>query len=356
MFKRLARRTKNMELGAIRRWRYMKADIREAHAWMRVGFICIALYTLLTLVLGFWWSREPDLFSVTDQTEELLNQSGELVAGAATTATLITLAETLLDKPGGFIYNDIMPPGAWLDNMPNWEYGVLIQVRDMSKAMREAFSRSQSQSSEDEDLALAESRFNFNSDSWLLPRSEDEYRDGTTYLHNYLYRLQDDNQYDAQFYARADNLRYWLSTVETRLGNLSQRLSASVGQRRLNTDLAGEVGARQSTATPADRVVKTPWLEIDDVFYEARGSTWALLHLLRAIEVDFGDVLAQKNARVSLQQIIRELEASQQSMFSPMVLNGSGFGFLANHSLVMASYISRANAAIIDLRELLDKG
>jgi hypothetical protein len=39
-----------------------------------------------------------------------------------------------------------------------------------------------------------------------------------------------------------------------------------------------------------------------------------------------------------------------------MIVNGEGFGILANHSLVMASYISRANAAIIDLRELLSKG
>jgi hypothetical protein len=39
-----------------------------------------------------------------------------------------------------------------------------------------------------------------------------------------------------------------------------------------------------------------------------------------------------------------------------MILNGKGFGVLANHSLVMASYISRANAAIIDLRDLLTRG
>jgi hypothetical protein len=38
------------------------------------------------------------------------------------------------------------------------------------------------------------------------------------------------------------------------------------------------------------------------------------------------------------------------------VLNGSPFGFFANHSLVMANYISRANAAIIDLRQLLERG
>ncbi|MEH6467797.1 MAG: DUF2333 family protein, partial [Porticoccus sp.] len=90
--------------------------------------------------------------------------------------------------------------------------------------------------------------------------------------------------------------------------------------------------------------------------YEARGSTWAMVQLLKAIEVDFDQVLQKKNARTSLQQIIRELEATQASVHSPVVLNGGGFGFLANHSLVMASYISRANAALINMRELLEQG
>jgi hypothetical protein len=80
------------------------------------------------------------------------------------------------------------------------------------------------------------------------------------------------------------------------------------------------------------------------------------LQLLRAIEIDFNSVLENKNAKISLQQIIRELEASQESLWSPMILNGSGFGLVANHSLVMANYISRANAALIDLNQLLTKG
>jgi hypothetical protein len=105
-----------------------------------------------------------------------------------------------------------------------------------------------------------------------------------------------------------------------------------------------------------DVEVKTPWSELDDVFYEARGTTWALLHLLRAVETDFADVLEKKNALVSLQQIIRELEPTQDLLWSPIILNGSGFGIVANHSLVMGAHISRANAAIIDLRRLLQDG
>ena len=67
-------------------------------------------------------------------------------------------------------------------------------------------------------------------------------------------------------------------------------------------------------------------------------------------------MLAKKNATVSVRQIIRELEAAQATLWSPMILNGSGYGVLANHSLVMANYISRANAGMIDLRQLLSQG
>ena len=67
-------------------------------------------------------------------------------------------------------------------------------------------------------------------------------------------------------------------------------------------------------------------------------------------------MLDDKNARVSLRQIIRELEATQATIWSPMILNGGGFGFLANHSLVIASYVSRVNAAIIDLAGFAGQG
>lgn len=317
----------------------------------------LGIYLLLTILLGMYWSLAPGRFDVKEHTGEFAaTHSVDVVTGLTTTATLIGVADTLLEKPGGFIRNDVFPPGIWLDNMPNWEYGALIQVRDLSRAMRESYSRSQSQSREDPDLAVAEPSFNFKTGSWMLPASEREYRDGIRRLERYALRLADPGDNQAQFYARADNLAYWLATVETRLGSLSQRLSASVGQRRLNTDLAGDAEATQATPAPADTMVRTPWLEIDDVFYNARGATWALIHFLRAAEVDFADVLAKKNARVSLQQIIRELEATQETVWSPIVLNGSGFGLVANHSLVMASYISRANAAIIDLRRLLSDG
>ncbi len=311
----------------------------------------IVVYLFVAGGVGIYWSIEPDPFEVRST-----DVSGKPVVGVATTGALVRVTETLLEKPGGYLSNDRTPPGVWLDNMPNWEFGVLVQARDMARAMRKDFSRSQSQSTEDPDLAKAEPMLHFNNNSWLFPSSEGEYRKALKGLTSYYLRLQDPSQPDAQFYARADNLNNWLADVSTRLGSLSQRLSASVGQKRLNTDLAGEADAGQSTASLNDMEIKTSFFEIDDVFYEARGTAWALIHLLKGIEQDFGPALDKKNARVSLLQIIRELEATQGTIWSPMILNGTEFGFLANHSLVMASYISRANAAIIDLRELLSQG
>ncbi len=344
--------------GLIKRvaWLYHPQTLREKGLIWGSGLGVVTLVVVLFLV-GIYWSSMPEPFDVHDNTRSMLNEAGlEPVTGSYTTATLVSVMQTLLDKPGGYLSNDIMPPSVFLDNIPNWEFGALTQARDLARSLRNDMSRSQSQSLENKDLAIAEPQFNYSNDSWMFPSTEGEYRAGQKALKHYLYGLSSQGETRTQFYARADNLRDWLAVVEKRLGSLSQRLSASVGQERINTDLAGDPAAAQSTFASDHVMVQTPWLEIDDVFYEARGATWALIQFLSAVEVDFQDILRKKNALVSLRQIIRELEATQEPISSPMVLNGSGLGIFANYSLVMASYISRANAAVIDLRNLLSQG
>ena len=325
-------------------------------AFTRLAFYLTAAIGLLVLPVGLYFNQTPDRFSVASTEATLIDQNIRPVVGTRSVATLSRLTASLLDKPGGYLSNDVLPPSVFMDNVPRWEFGVLVQCRDFARALRNTMSRSQSQSTEDPDLVTAENQLYFDSQSWLIPQTESEYRKGIEALDRYLARLGDDARPDAQFYARADNLSIWLGEVETRLGSLSQRLSASVGKRQLDTGLAGDEAARQSTQTASDQTIKTPWLQLDDVFYEARGSTYAILHLLEAVDTDFADVLEKKNARVSLRQIIRELEPTQDPLYSPMILNGGGFGVLANHSLVMASHISRANAAMSDLRQLLEQG
>jgi len=321
--------------------------------WLLPVLIVLLVFAIIMLYVD----KEPDRFDVSRVAGNHAEQHAHaVVTGYTTTATLIRVGEILLQKRGGYLSNDVMPPWVFLDNIPNWEFGVVTQMRDLARVLRNDFSRSQTQSTEDVDLSVAEPQLHFDTESWIIPRTEAEYDKGLEALEDYLTRLSDPADPDAQFFARADNLRDWLGLVEKRLGSLSQRLSASVGQERINTDLSGDPEARQSTAAPNEIQVKTPWLLIDDVFFEARGTSWALIHFLHAMEVDFKDVLKKKNATASYLQIIRELEASQERLKAPMVFNGNAFGMFANHSLVMANYISRANAAIIDLRNLLTEG
>lgn len=329
----------------------LREKLMPSLARIRLAGGVVLLLLLVMLVTTFVVSNEPKSFKVK------VEQRGEApVIGSASVNTAITIGETLLEKTGGYISNDVLPPFSLLDDMPNWEFGVLVALRDQAAALRNHYARSQSQSVEDADLARAEPQFSFQNDSWMLPATETEYRAGLAHLRAYRQRLLDDDDSNAQFFARADNLAAWLQVVEKRLGSLSQRLSASVGQARRSIDLVNDPAARQSTPAQDIAFTRTPWLQVDDIFYEARGHVWALLHLFRAVEIDFQSSLERKNAIASLQQIIRELEEAQRPVSSPMVLNGSGFGWVANYSLTMANYISRANAAVIDLRALMARG
>jgi hypothetical protein len=327
------------------------AKILARPRWLYVTGWVLGAILLINVVLGIYWSRSPDIFWVNRSVDD-----NRTVIGYSTTDTLIRVAETMLDKPGGYLSNDVMPPSVFLDNIPNWEVGVLQQVRDLARVIRNDYSRSQSQSKEDPDITTAEQAFFIDNKSWMFPRAEAEYRRAIEGFESYRDRLADDNDSDAQFYARADNLREWLAQVEKRLGSLTRRLGDSVATSRINEDLAGDPSATASNPQPDQVRVRTTWFDVDDVFFEARGTAWALVHFFRAAEFDFAQVLEDKNANASVRQIIRELESSLQPLRSPVILNGSGYGFFANHSLVMANYLARANAAVINLRELLDQG
>ena len=334
-----------------------KMDTKEGFSKKIIVWVCIAIFVLLYAV-GIYWSHEPDSLNIhAEVTQAAKTENVTPVVGYTTTTALIKVSEKLLNKPGGYLSNDIMPPSIFLDNMPAWEFGVLEMIRDMALVMRKDFSRSQSQSLVNKHLLEAQPRFNIDNESWAIPSAESEYGEAIKQLYAYRSALvSTDNKNKAQFYARADNLRAYIEEVQKRLGSYSHRLSMSVGHNQIDTDLAGDKPAQQSSQGVSQQQLQTSWLKIDDVFFEARGATWDLLLFLRAVEIDFNSILENKNAKISLQQIIRELEASQATLWSPMILNGSGFGIVANHSLVMANYISRANAALIDLNELLTKG
>ncbi|MDJ0782251.1 MAG: DUF2333 family protein [Desulfosarcinaceae bacterium] len=316
----------------------------------------VAATVILCALVMFAWSRQPRVFDVMEMVAERTGLAPEETgAGVATTVAVIGTAEVLLKKQGGYLRNDRFPPGWFLDNIPSWEFGVVTELRDAVRTMRNDFGRAQSQSVEDPDLMLAEAQFFFDDNSWILPATEGEYRKGIVAMERYLQRLTDDVPSDGLFFARSDNLQIYLAVVEKRLGNFAQRLSSSVRGLRFQDDPTNIARIRDSLLRSGELQQRTPWLEVDNVFFEARGYVWALFHTLQGIEKDFHDILVSRSALGQLHRILHKLELALTPVFSPVILNRSGFGIFTNHSLVLASYVSRANSAIIDLRLLLSE-
>jgi len=315
----------------------------------------IGVFTALVIVIIFalaeYWSFEPDEFDVIEETlkRQNLKSIDELEDGQVYANTLAHIAETLLYKPGGYITNDVAPPGVLLDNITSWEFGALVMLRDATTALRNHLSRAQSQSAEDPDLAIAEPYFYYERNSWALPSTEAEYEKGIKALYRYIERLHNPRQQQTpgHFYSRADNLWQYVEIIIKRLGGLSTRLNASSSRY-------AELGFTESSK--AAPIKQTPWIDIDNVFWESRGAAWALLHIMKAVKHDFRFILEDKRAMNTVDIIIHEMENAMDPVLSPMILNGDGFGIFANYSLAMANYIARANAAALDLRDIMNRG
>lgn len=326
------------------------------------GFgVFIGIVIIILLVLGEWWSREPEPFNVEEAAFERAKDTdvADIPIGFVYTNTLAEIAEVILHKPGGYLTNDVAPPGLILDNIPSWEYGALVMLRDATTALRNHFARNQSQSTEDPDLSKAEPYFYYERNSWALPSTESEYIKGIEALHDYMNHLSkpDINGKTSQFFPRADNLWQYIEVVIKRLGGLSSRLTASTtrGASKHQGIISPETVHKKDDEAFQVQIASS-WLEIDNIFYEARGASWALLQILKAIKHDFAGILLDKRAMNTVEIMIHELENAVSPTLSPMVLNGDGFGLFANYSLSMANSIARANAAALDLRDVMNRG
>lgn len=310
--------------GAARRRERIEALERPDYGWIWKPLLALLLIALLIAVaLGIWWSRTPATFDVEQATAAQRTDTSPAARGTVTTAALMTSLDTLLDKPGGYLRNDITPPGVWLDNMPSWELGVLNQARDLTRALP---------AMEENHFALLDEvaeRLTHDSGSWFNPSFEHQLEESLVSLEGYLEALGSQN---AGFAAGA-GLASWLDQVAQRLDGLGMRLSASVGSR----ERLRELGLDDAELPP-----RTPWYRVDNIFFEARGSGWALIHLLEAMRHDQADVLEAAGTLDDMTLLVAELRRTQRRLWSPMILNGSGFGVFANHSLVMANHIVRA--------------
>ncbi|WP_299312912.1 DUF2333 family protein, partial [uncultured Halomonas sp.] len=322
---------------AARRRRKEEALERPRYGWIWKPLVALlGLYLLVSVALGIWWSQPPTAFDVEQATLERRGEAA-YAPGARGTVSVATLAEsvaTLLEKPGGYLRNDIAPPGVWLDNMPSWELGVLEESRRLALALPQMAGGDSAALVEAREALLGDDR------DWLYPSTEQRLEEAVAALDRQLAALDDP---EAGFPPGA-GLGSWLASVAEGLDDLALRLAASVGGHEALTELAVDT---ESLPPP------TPWYRVDNIFFEARGSGWALAQLLEGVQRDQTDVLDEAGVRGEWERLLAELEMTQRRLWSPVVLNGSGFGVFANHSLVMALHMTRARDLAASLAERL---
>jgi len=101
---------------------------KEKGLWWTLGVLVVTAAVII-VILGIWWSRSPARFDVRENALALADgDQAALVTGSYTAATAVRIGRTLLNKPGGYLSNDKLPPGLYLDNIPNWEFGTITAL------------------------------------------------------------------------------------------------------------------------------------------------------------------------------------------------------------------------------------
>jgi len=252
------------------------------------------------------------------------------------------------DMAGNWLPNDIFWPTALLDNMPNFQLGVLEVVRYNVRVLRDNLSRMRTTDRLDPNAEAAFTSLSNDPFKWWFPSAESKWRLAFTQLGAYNQNLASGKSH---FYARADNLIELLNQYLSLMGGVNTRLINA--PRDLKTTLAVE--EQKDKTSPAPTVdIDIPWVRIDDNFYYAQGVAYALHESFAAIRVDFHEVLADKNSVTLVDKI---LEILGRCHFEPLIVfNGDPDSIFANHSLNLSGIFNDARQKMNSLTVALMQG
>jgi hypothetical protein len=239
----------------------------------------------------------------------------------------------------GWIANDpFFQPGSLLDNMPNFQLGMLQAMRRFTLELQDQIGRSRASSSIDPDLQKAVGLLNYSPTVWMwnrgsiapAPSSETQYRQGILALQSYNDRLA---QGKAVFEPRADNMMMTLDGIGKDLGDASSDIDKQID------DSSGN------------------WLDFaaDDVFYRTKGLAYAYGIMLRDLGIDYKQVIQEKGATAIWQRMVGSL--MEAAALRPwVVVNGRPDAQLQpNHLAAEGFYIQRARTQLYEMIDILQK-
>ncbi|SRR5579885_23938 len=230
-------------------------------------------------------------------------------------------------------------PGAALDNMPNYQIGIIAALGRFAVEMTDQIGRTRGSSQADPELDKAAGLLKYSPTVWIFDpstswaptaSSESQYRAARRALLAYNEKLA---AHQAVFERRADNLLATLDRFAADIGSVSAILDQQI---------------RDHSGDFVD-------FRADDVFYSAKGKLYAYALLFRALGKDFAKVIAERD----LEDAWRQTEESllEAGTLHPLiVINGQPDGILLpNHLAVEGFYLMRARTQLREITSILAK-
>jgi hypothetical protein len=304
--------------------------VKKIH-WMYALAASSCVFVFTVLLLGFLWDDEPESFNVALLAKEARGLDvGDDYNNVVSFVVLRNMIETLTHKGGGLISNDVFFPGVWMDNIPNWESGALIQIRAYVGAVKSDLKKGDLY----DVFQSAYQLLMIPHQSWRIPSVESEYRKAGERIES---AINHPRKTTKKLSKKA--FKSWLVGVEKDIDNkvyelISNRSFMSDGEQDIE-----ELKRKDLMISGSSR------LNVDNVFYQARGMSWAIIQILEAAVLDY-DGIIDKSELEDIRSIVTYLKLTQNKLWSPVVLNGDGMGVLANHSITLASYLNQANKKI----------
>ena len=292
----------------------------------------LLLLILLYYLIGAFWVHKiddnPD-FAPTDAP----------AGGSQAVAVAAALIEREVDHHAWTANDPFFFPGSMLDNMPNFQQGIIYALSRFGNALTEQLARSRGTSAVDPDADRATGLLRYPGNIWLFnfdtslaptASSESQYRAAYRALRAYNQRVAEGN---ATFERRADSL---INTLERFINDLG---SSSAG---IDEHLRNNAG----------------WLisfSADDLFYQTKGRLYAYYMLLKGLGEDFEPVLNERNLGTVWTQMLQSArEAAEQQPW--VVMNGgTSSQFVPSHLGSQGFLLLRLRTQLREVADVLQK-
>lgn len=294
--------------------KYVRKISRKISSSWKVFLTVIPLFLFFYYVIGSRLSEDIDI-----ATEYKI--SAEKMPLAETPNSMAFLIKREIDDKMWTPNLPMIFPAYVLDNMPNFQTGIIGAIRDTATIMRQMSYLTDQQK---KDIKEATKLLNYAPNIWMMtrkdalklaPSSNSQYRQAAK-------KLQDFRR-DGVFSPTSGDLEKILTGIGIKLKRLSQK----------NEDYLQEHAAE--------------WIDTqaDDLFYYNKGYAFALWQTFRALGADYKDLILAADAYPEWTYFIASLKRA--AGLSPYVIrNGRLDGQLApNHLMIQNYYIMRALAS-----------